>query len=127
MFSEELEKYSWEETTREIYSKTAADVELALSKSQLAIDDFMALISPAAEKYLEPMAALSQKYTLQRFGKTISMYICLRNKIAIVCRLTENFILVVLADISLSKALTLEYHILLYPKDFPDLQYNSHE
>mgnify|MGYP000033073462 FL=1 len=53
MFSEELEKYSWEETTREIYSKTAADVELALSKSQLAIDDFMALISPAAEKYLE--------------------------------------------------------------------------
>ena len=32
MFSEELEKYSWEETTREIYSKTAADVELALSK-----------------------------------------------------------------------------------------------
>ena len=42
MFSEELEKYSWEETTREIYSKTAADVELALSKSQLAIDDFMA-------------------------------------------------------------------------------------
>ena len=75
MFSEELEKYSWEETTREIYSKTAADVELALSKSQLAIDDFMALISPAAEKYLEPMAALSQKYTLQRFGKTISMYI----------------------------------------------------
>lgn len=48
MFSEELEKYSWEETTREIYSKTAADVELALSKSQLAIDDFMALISPAA-------------------------------------------------------------------------------
>lgn len=40
MFSEELEKYSWEETTREIYSKTAADVELALSKSQLAIDDF---------------------------------------------------------------------------------------
>ena len=73
MFSEELEKYSWEETTREIYSKTAADVELALSKSQLAIDDFMALISPAAEKYLEPMAALSQKYTLQRFGKTISL------------------------------------------------------
>ena len=40
MFSEELEKYSWEETTREIYSKTAADVELALSKSQLAIDDY---------------------------------------------------------------------------------------
>lgn len=75
MFSEELEKYSWEETTRQIYAKTPADVETALGKSQLNVEDFMALISPAAEKYLEPMAALSQKYTLQRFGKTISMYI----------------------------------------------------
>lgn len=30
MFSEELEKYSLGRTTREIYSKTAADVRLAL-------------------------------------------------------------------------------------------------
>lgn len=75
MFSEELEKYSWEETTRQIYSKTAADVERALEKSHPDAEDFMALISPAAEKYLEPMAALSRKYTQQRFGKTISMYI----------------------------------------------------
>ncbi len=75
MFSEELEKYSWEDTTRQIYSKTTADVETALEKEHPDIEDFMALISPAAEKYLEPMASLSQKYTLQRFGKTISMYI----------------------------------------------------
>lgn len=74
-FSEELEKYSWEDTTRQILSKTAADVEQALGKSQPDIDDFMALISPAATKYLEPMAELSRKYTLQRFGKTVSMYI----------------------------------------------------
>lgn len=75
MFSEELEKYSWDETTRQIYSKTASDVELALSKSHPDIDDFMALISPAAAPYLEQMAVLSRKYTLQRFGKTISLYI----------------------------------------------------
>lgn len=74
-FSEELEKYSWEDTTLQIQSKTAADVEQALGKSQPDIDDFMALISPAATKYLEPMAELSRKYTLQRFGKTVSMYI----------------------------------------------------
>lgn len=74
-FSKELEKYSWEDTTRQINSKRAADVEQALDKDHLDIDDFMALISPAASKYLEPMAALSRKYTLQRFGKTISMYI----------------------------------------------------
>lgn len=59
MFSEELEKYPWDDTTRQIYSKTATDVEIALGKSHLNIEDFMALISPAAEKYLEPMAALS--------------------------------------------------------------------
>lgn len=35
----------------------------------------MALISPAAEPYLERMAQLSHHYTLERFGKTISMYI----------------------------------------------------
>ncbi len=75
MFSEELEKYSWEDTRKQIYSKTATDVEIALGKNHLDIEDFMALISPAAEKYLEPMAALSQKYTLQRFGKTMSLYI----------------------------------------------------
>lgn len=75
MFSNELERYSWEETTRRIYAKTALDVEAALGKSYPDLDDFMALISPAAAPYLEQMAALSQKYTLQRFGKTISMYI----------------------------------------------------
>ena len=74
-FSEELEKYSWEDTTRQIKSKTAADVEQALGKSHLDIGDFMALISPAATRYLEAMAELSRKYTLQRFGKTVSMYI----------------------------------------------------
>ena len=74
-FSEELEKYSWKDTTRQIKSKTAADVEQALGKSHLDIGDFMALISPAATRYLEPMAELSRKYTLQRFGKTVSMYI----------------------------------------------------
>ena len=32
MFSEELEKISWEETTKAIYSKTDADVRRALGK-----------------------------------------------------------------------------------------------
>lgn len=75
MFSDELEKISWDETTRVIYSKTAADVERALSKERLDVNDFMALISPAAAPYIEPMAALSRKYTLQRFGKTISIFV----------------------------------------------------
>ena len=53
MFSEELARYDWEETTQRILSKTAADVERALGKPRLALDDFMALVSPAAAPYLE--------------------------------------------------------------------------
>ncbi len=77
MFSEELEKISWQQTTHNILSKTAKDVEKALANSdkELTVEDFMALISPAAVPYLEEMAQLSRKYTQMRFGKTISMYV----------------------------------------------------
>lgn len=76
IFSEELEKYSWSATTDKIYAMQSADVERALNKrGRLDVDDYMALISPAAAPYLEQMAALSRKYTQQRFGKTIQMYV----------------------------------------------------
>lgn len=67
---------SWEETTASIASKTDADVRAALAKEgQLSVDDFMALISPAATPYMEQMARKSQRITRERFGKVISMYI----------------------------------------------------
>ncbi len=75
MFSEEIKKYDWDEITRKIASKTDLDVRRALAKSRCDVEDFMALISPAAEPYLEVMARLSQKYTQERFGKTMSMFI----------------------------------------------------
>ena len=75
MFSEEIAQYSWSDITARIASKKAADVETALSKSTCNLDDFMALISPAATPYLEDMARLSRQYTQERFGKVISMYI----------------------------------------------------
>lgn len=75
-FSEELKKYSWEETSSLIYSMQASDVERALNKrGRRDVRDFMALISPAAAPYLETMAQLSRLYTQQRFGKTIQMYV----------------------------------------------------
>ncbi len=75
-FDEELKKYSWQEITDSIYSTTPEQVECALHKEHnLQTEDFMALVSPAAAKYLEPMAALSRKYTQQRFGKTMQMYV----------------------------------------------------
>ena len=75
MFSEEIKKYSWEETTKQIHAKTDADVRRALTKEHCTIDDFMALISPAAIPHLEEMATLSKHYTEERFGHTISLFI----------------------------------------------------
>lgn len=75
MFSEELQHISWEETTRCIASMTDADVRRALSKEHCTVTDFMALISPAADPYLETMARLSRQYTEERFGRTVSMFI----------------------------------------------------
>lgn len=75
MFSDELLKYDWQATTDEIMSKTAADVEAALQRKHPGINDFMALISPAAAPYIEQMAALSQRITRERFGRVISMYV----------------------------------------------------
>ena len=75
MFSDYIEKISWDETTERIYSKTASDVEAALRKQHQDVDDFMALISPAAAPYIEYMAELSRKITRERFGNTISMFI----------------------------------------------------
>lgn len=75
MFSEVLERISWEQTTEDIYAKTDTDVRRALAKQHCTVEDFMALISPAAEPYLEVMARLSRHYTEERFGKTISLFI----------------------------------------------------
>ncbi|MDR1756178.1 MAG: 2-iminoacetate synthase ThiH [Culturomica sp.] len=75
-FTEQIDEYPWEEICSRIYGKTGRDVELALGKSaRLTVDDFMALVSPAAEPYLERMAMLSRTYTRQRFGKTIQFYL----------------------------------------------------
>ncbi|MEL6719266.1 MAG: 2-iminoacetate synthase ThiH [Bacteroidota bacterium] len=73
-FKEIFEQYDWDETTHSIYAKTTIDVEEALHKTKRSLEDFKALISPAAKDYLEEMAQLSQALTLKRFGKTIQMY-----------------------------------------------------
>ena len=74
-FVDEFKKLKWDDVRLSIYAKTAAEVELALSKPKCTLEDFKALISPAAEPYLELMAQRSQTMTRQRFGNTISFYI----------------------------------------------------
>ena len=65
----------WEKIGKEIYSKSPLDVEIALHKVKPDLEDLKALVSPAAESYLEAMAQLSQKATQKRFGKTMQFYI----------------------------------------------------
>src|SRR5437763_7643274 len=74
MFKEEFDKHNWEEVQSSIYAKTATDVERALGRCKKSIEDFKALISPAAAPYLEQMAQLSHRITQKRFGKTIQLY-----------------------------------------------------
>lgn len=75
MFSDYLDSLNWEQITERIYGKTETDVVRALRAERCDIEDFMALISPAAEGYIEPMAQMSQRYTYARFGKTMSLFI----------------------------------------------------
>jgi 2-iminoacetate synthase len=75
MFSELFDRYQWDAVKQSIYGKTAGDVERALGHSRRDLEDFKALISPAAAPYLEDMAQLSHRLTQKRFGRVIQLYI----------------------------------------------------
>ena len=70
-----FDTYNWEETLNSINAKTVQDVEFALAKTKRDLEDFKALISPAARPYLEQMAQQSRLITKKRFGNTIQMYV----------------------------------------------------
>ncbi|MFP1764393.1 2-iminoacetate synthase ThiH [Lonsdalea quercina] len=65
----------WDDLRFRINGKTSADVERALNAVRPDRDDFMALISPAAAGYLEPLAQRAQHLTRQRFGNTVGFYV----------------------------------------------------
>ncbi|MEH0689985.1 2-iminoacetate synthase ThiH [Vibrio cholerae] len=69
------QRMDWDDIRLSIYAKTHQDVERALAKSKRDLEDFKALISPAAEPYLEQMAQQSYALTRKRFGNTIGLYI----------------------------------------------------
>lgn len=75
MFTEEFQNYKWEDVAASILAKQSHDVERALANAQRNLEDFKALISPAAMPYLEQMAQQSKYLTQKRFGKTIQMYL----------------------------------------------------
>jgi 2-iminoacetate synthase len=74
-FTNILESCSWDDTRASIYAKNSSDVEKALSATKRTLEDFKALVSPAASIYLEQMAQISQRLTLKRFGKIVQLYV----------------------------------------------------
>ncbi|GAB1858249.1 2-iminoacetate synthase ThiH [Flavobacteriaceae bacterium MHTCC 0001] len=74
-FQDIFDLYNWDETLASINFKTSQDVEYALNKNKRDLEDFKALLSPAAAPYLEQMAIQSKAITKKRFGNTIQMYI----------------------------------------------------
>lgn len=75
-FQSLFDTYNWDEVKQSIYSKTSAEVQHAIHRNgKRTLEDFKALISPAAAPYLEEMAKKSREITQKRFGKTMQMYI----------------------------------------------------
>ena len=57
------------------YSKyTAADVKAALEHDNCTVEDFKALLSPAAEPFLEQMAQRARLETSKHFGNTVYLF-----------------------------------------------------
>ncbi|MDR0790126.1 MAG: 2-iminoacetate synthase ThiH [Bacteroidales bacterium] len=74
-FYDTISGLDWLQVTDSIAQKTNNDVLVALHKTNLTLEDFKALISPAAIPHLETMARLSQAATQKRFGKVMQFYI----------------------------------------------------
>jgi 2-iminoacetate synthase len=73
-FKEIFDQYNWDDVSASIHSKTESDVKAAIASTKINLEDFKALISPAATPYLEEIAQLSHQLTKKRFGKTIQMF-----------------------------------------------------
>lgn len=84
-FSTHFQQLDWDDSRLSIYGKRARDVERALSSPKRTLDDFKALISPAAEPYLETMAQMLIR--------------SLANVLAIPCRCTFRSISLIFARI----------------------------
>jgi 2-iminoacetate synthase len=88
-FIDTWRRHDFREVSRNIASKTPADVRRALGRQKGSVDmeDFAALLSPAAEPFLEDLAQSSHQLTVERFGRTMRLYapLYLSNACANVC------------------------------------------
>lgn len=64
-----------EQISRQIHEVDKKAVEKTLSKQHHTLTDLPVLLSDAASEYLETMAGMSHKLTIQRFGKVMQLFI----------------------------------------------------
>lgn len=78
MYTELFDKISFSEAKERVLSKSNIDIESALHTSSsgkaLNFEEYLSLLHPTADLYLEEMAQLSLSWTKKRFGNTISLY-----------------------------------------------------
>jgi 2-iminoacetate synthase len=55
-------------------SVTDSKIQKILSKNSITLLDYLALLSPAAQKHIEQMAQCARALTIKHFGKSILMY-----------------------------------------------------
>jgi len=73
-FEKVLSAHPWKRTQDRIRRRTGRHVEAALCRDNPSAEDLAALLSPAAEPFLEKMARRAHMITRHRFGRVIQMY-----------------------------------------------------
>jgi 2-iminoacetate synthase len=73
-FYDVIQQYDPKQVVADIEAMSVTDVQRALAAEHLDNRDFMALLSPAADAFLEEMAQKAHAITLRRFGRTVLLY-----------------------------------------------------
>ena len=74
-FYQVVEQYQQVDTDALFDQVTGQAIERILRTDKLSPMDFLALLSPKAAAFLEPMAQKAHQLTVQQFGRTIQMFI----------------------------------------------------
>ncbi|MFH2002080.1 MAG: radical SAM protein, partial [Planctomycetota bacterium] len=74
-FESVLNTHPWQAILDRVSLSTRRDVEAALNHEKPGLKEFVALLSPAAEPFLESMAKKAHRITRCRFGRVIQMYV----------------------------------------------------
>ncbi|GAB4275774.1 MAG: 2-iminoacetate synthase ThiH [Deferrisomatales bacterium] len=73
-FEAVLERFPLDECLRRIAAARPEDVDAALAAPTVGWEEFLALLSPAAEAALEPLARRARRLTRERFGRVVQLY-----------------------------------------------------